>query len=436
MIEAQRPGRRIPVRWFIGLLLFASTIINYLDRQTLSLLAPYLKVSFHWSNTDYANIIIAFRIAYTIGQTACGRFIDRVGTRKGLSISVLLYSLASIFTPLARGLAGFIGFRTLLGLGESANWPGATKAVSEWFPAKERGLATAFFDSGSSIGGAIAPAVVLFIYFHWGWRPAFIVPGVLGLLWLAVWRAFYHRPEAHPLISAEELALLQADREVDLPASEQRSFKFSELLRLPQSWAVIFAKTFTDPVWFFVGDWFPIYLATKGFELRGNLFAVWVPFLAADAGNFVSGVLSDYLIRRGWSTLWARKALVIGGALGTMCLIPTIFSTNLAVITTLFGLATFSYSCFATMAMVLASDLFQPRAVATVSGLSGTGAGVGTILVMFAVGHLTDARSGAGAHAFDPIMIACGLIPAFGMALVLWLLRHNRRSSSLLRETA
>src|SRR5579863_2399014 len=196
------------LRWWIGGLLFASTVINYIDRQTLALLAPYLKQDYHWSNTDYANLLISFRIAYAIGQTVCGRLIDRVGTRRGLSMSVLCYSLISMATSLARGFYSFAAFRFLLGAGESANWPGATKAVSEWFPKRERGLAAALFDSGSSIGGAIAPFIVLWIYFRWGWRPAFAVPGVLGFVWLIAWRWLYYSPEKHPRISLSERAML------------------------------------------------------------------------------------------------------------------------------------------------------------------------------------------------------------------------------------
>ena len=177
-VVANPHKRSVPsLRWWIGGLLFASTVINYIDRQTLSLLAPFLKLEYHWTNTDYANLVIAFRVAYSIGQTVFGRFMDRVGTRRGLSISVAFYSLVSMLTPLARGLGSFASFRFLLGAGESANWPAATKAVSEWFPKHERGLATALFDSGSSVGGAISPFIVLWIYFRWGWRPAFIVPG-------------------------------------------------------------------------------------------------------------------------------------------------------------------------------------------------------------------------------------------------------------------
>src|SRR5215831_17686102 len=185
------------LRWWIGGILFASTVINYIDRQTLSVLAPYLKQDYHWTYSDYATLVIGFRIAYSLGQTLCGRFIDRVGTRRGLSISVLWYSLVSIATSLATGFRSFATFRFLLGAGESANWPGATKAVSEWFPGRERALASALFDSGSSIGGAIAPFLILPIYLRWGWRPAFVIPGLLGFIWLAVWRRWYFLPSEH-----------------------------------------------------------------------------------------------------------------------------------------------------------------------------------------------------------------------------------------------
>ena len=182
------PGTRArPIshlRWWIAAVLFASTVINYLDRQTLSVLAPYLKVQYQWSNTDYAHIVIAFRVAYSIGQTLFGRLMDRIGTRRGLTLTVAWYSIISLLTPLANGFYSFCGFRFLLGAGESANWPAATKAVSEWFPKQERGLATAFFDSGSSIGGAIAPFIVLSIYSRWGWRPAVAIPGLLGFFWI------------------------------------------------------------------------------------------------------------------------------------------------------------------------------------------------------------------------------------------------------------
>src|SRR5438477_7506462 len=206
-MDGSSQRRPIPaLRWWIGGILFASTVINYIDRQTLSVLAPYLKLQYHWTNTDYANIVIAFRVAYSIGQTAFGKVMDRIGVRRGLTLTVIGYSVISILTSLARGFYSFVGFRFLLGAGESGNWPAATKAVSEWFPKRERGLATALFDSGSSIGGAVAAWLILWIYFRWGWRPAFAIPGLLGFGWLFVWRRMYYPPESHPRISALERA--------------------------------------------------------------------------------------------------------------------------------------------------------------------------------------------------------------------------------------
>lgn len=421
-----KPTKTRSLRWWIGAMLFASTAINYMDRQTLSLLAPYLKVSHHWTNSDYANLVIAFRVAYAVGQTICGRWMDRIGTRLGITFSVLFYSIVSVLTPLANGFLSFMGFRLALGFGESANWPAATKVVSEWFPAKERALATAFFDSGSSIGGAVSPFLVLWIYFHWGWRPAFVVPGVLGFIWLLVWRKFYYPPEQHPRISSDELEVLQQEKRSDDFIGAAPKIRWRDLLRLRQTWGIIAARAFTDPVWYFVTDWFPIYLVAKGIDLRSGLIAIWIPFLAADLGNFAGGAASGYLIRRGWPLGNARKAVVVAGGCGTMLLIPTVFTQNLELITVLFAIATFSYACFSTIANVLPADLYRSNAVATVSGLSGTGSGIGTILAMKAVGYLSDARISSGGHAFDPIVIACGIIPLIGMLLVLLLVRNTR----------
>jgi len=418
--------RPIPsLRWWIGGILFASTVINYIDRQTLSILAPFLKQDYHWTNVDYANIAIAFRIAYSIGQTVCGRLMDRVGTRRGLTISVTWYSIVSVLTSLANGLSSFALFRFLLGAGESANWPGASKAVSEWFPKRERGLAAALYDSGSSVGGAVAPFLILPVYLRWGWRIAFVIPGLLGFLWLIVWRRMYHLPQDHPRISDAEREMILAETQEAQIAGKPR-LRWHDLLKLPQTWGTIISKALTDPVWFFITDWFPIYLVAKGIPLKSGLLAVWVPFLAADLGNFFGGGVSGYLIRRGWSLGAARKALVVFGGVGVLLLIPTIFTVNLYLITLLFALATFSYASFSTIANVLPTDLYYSDAVASVSGLSGTGAGIGTIIAFELIGHLSDARQTSAVHSFDPIVIAAGLIPFVGMILVLLLVRNTR----------
>jgi ACS family hexuronate transporter-like MFS transporter len=418
---SRRPIKHL--RWWIGGLLFASTVINYIDRQTLSVLGPYLKIGYHWNNEQFALIIIAFRVAYSIGQTVSGRFIDRVGTRKGLTITVIWYSIAAMLTSLAVGLRSFAVFRFLLGAGESANWPAATKAVSEWFPKRERGWAVALFDSGSSIGGAIAPLLVIGLYKYFGgWRPTFIATGTLGFLWLAAWRWLYFPPEKHPRISEDELRMILEDRQ-EQDAAEARIGPhptWKDLLKLPQTWGIIAARTMTDPIWFFITDWFAIYLVAKGINPEQGLLAFWIPFVAADLGNFFGGGLSSWLIRRGWPVLRARKAVVIFGGLGMALLIPTIFTSNLFALAGLFAISTFAYASFSTMALVLPSDLYRSESVATVSGMSGTGAGLGTIISTYLIGYVSDRYS------FEPILIAASLVPLGGMALVLLLIRDTR----------
>jgi ACS family hexuronate transporter-like MFS transporter len=425
MATARKP---IPsLRWWIGGVLFASTVINYIDRQTLSLLAPYLKLDYHWTNTDYAKIAIAFRVAYTIGQTGFGKLMDRIGTRRGLTFTVIWYSIISMLTSLAAGFYSFATFRFLLGAGESANWPAATKAVSEWFPKSERALATALFDSGSSIGGAVAPFIVWGIYFRWGWRPALIVPGTLGFLWLIAWRWLYYAPEEHSRIGESELAMIVADkRESDAPQDGKVAPRWRDLLKFQQTWGTIIARAFTDPVFFFIAEWFPIYLLAKGISLKSNWIAVGIPFIAADLGSFFAGTLSGRLIKRGWSLGAARKLPIIYGGIGMTLIIPTIFTTNIYVIAFLFSVVTFTYAGFTIMANVLPSDLFASESVASVSGLSGTGAGIGTIIAFTLIGHFSDARLSSGTHSFDPIVIAAGLLPFIGMILVLLLIRNTK----------
>jgi MFS transporter, ACS family, aldohexuronate transporter len=424
---AWRPSPIRNLRWWIGGLLFTSTVINYLDRQTLSTLAPFLKQDYKWSNTDYAYLVIAFRIAYSVGQTVFGRLMDAIGTRRGLTLSVSWYSIVSILTALANGWYSFAAFRFLLGAGESANWPAATKAVAEWFPKRERGWATALFDSGSSIGGAIAPFLIIPIYQRWGWRPAFIIPGLLGFFWLMAWRRLYHPPEKHPRVSEDERRMIVNDKREDEIGSKAESEieeggdsrpRWRDLLKLPQTWGVIIARSFTDPVWFFITDWFAIYLVAKGFKLENTLMAFWIPFVAADLGNFFGGGMSSWLISRGWSVERARKAVVIFGGIGMTLLIPAIFTSELFAIAGLFAISTFAYAAFSTMAIVLASDLYKNEAVATVSGMSGTGAGLGTILSTLLIGWVSDRYS------FEPILIAASLIPLAGAVLVLILIRN------------
>ena len=415
-------------RWWIGTLLLLSTIINYMDRQTLSVLAPYLKAEFSWSNSDFALLIIAFRVAYAVMQALSGRVIDRLGTRNGLTISVLWYSCAAALTSLATGLKSFCLFRFLLGTGEAANWPGATKAVSEWFPRQERGWAVALFDSGSSVGGAIAPFLVLSIYHAFGnWRPVFILISLLGFVWVLLWRLNYHPPQAHPRISESERRMILEDRhQSDSSDGQADSIRPSvaQLLRVPQTWGVILGRSLTDPVWFFVTDWFAIYLVSKGFKLEESLMGFWVPFLAADLGNFFGGGLSSWLIKRGWSVGRARKVVVFVCGLGMLNMAAAAFLSRFLLLVAIFAVSTFSYAAWSTMAIVLPSDLYPTHTVATVSGMSGAGAGIGTIFSTYLIGKIADRYS------FEPILMAASVIPFIATLLVLGLVRNNRYSGN------
>jgi ACS family hexuronate transporter-like MFS transporter len=361
---------------------------------------------------------------------------DRVGTRSGLTVSVAWYSSVSVLTAFASGLLSFCGFRFLLGAGEAGNWPGATKAVSEWFPRRERGWAVALFDSGSSIGAAVAPALVLFLVGHFGgWRPAFVITGLLGFAWLAVWRASYHPPETHPRLGAAERAMILADRAQE--QAEDRAAqgpaeagdagagsppRWSELLRLRQTWGVIAARGLTDPVWFMIADWFAIYLASRGYSLEQTVAGYWVPFLGSGLGNLAGGSFSGWLIERGWPVGRARRLVIAAGSLGVFALVPAAFAASYAFLLACFAVATFSYAAMSTMANSLPADLFQSRTVATVAGMAGTAAGTGTILATYATGVIADRFS------FTPILVVASFVPFAAALLVLLLVRNTPES--------
>jgi ACS family hexuronate transporter-like MFS transporter len=424
------PRRRIipHLHWWIGGLLFTSTVVNYIDRQTLSVLAPHVKAQFSWNNSDWALIVISFRVAYALMQTVSGRVLDWLGTRRGLLLTVSWYSLAAALTSLAVGLRSFMCFRFLLGCGEAANWPGATKTVSEWFPKAQRGWAVALFDSGSSVGGAVAPFLVFWTYRTFGsWRPVFLLTALLGLIWVLVWKAFYQPPETHPNLGAEERAMILGAREDEqrvearaLSSDGTRPASWRQLLVLKETWGIVLGKALTDPVWFFVTDWFAIYLVSKGFVLEKTVLGFWIPFLAADLGNFFGGGLSSHLIRRGWPVLKARKFVILICGFGMMLLIPTITVSSFAAIVSLFAISTFCYSAWSTMVLALPSDLYPSGSVASVSGLSGTGAGIGTILSTFVIGRISDKYS------FAPILVGASLVPLLATALVFLLIRSKK----------
>lgn len=410
------------LRWWIGGALFLSTVINYVDRQTLSVLAPHIKQEFHWDNSTFALLIIAFRIAYTIGQTVCGRLVDIVGLRKGLTWSVAFYSAAAVGTSLVTGLRSFCFFRFLLGAGEAANWPAATKTVAEWFPRRESGWAVALFDSGSAVGGAVAPFIVYAAYRWFGdWRPVFVLTGSLGFLWIILFRWLYHPVETHPRVYPAEREMILKERGNATGAGGKR-LPYSTLLRLPQTWGIVISKSLTDPVWFFITDWFAIYLVSRGFDPEKSLVAFWVPFLAADIGNFAAGGVSSYLIRKGWSVGRSRRLVGVICGLGMSTLAGVVWMPSLTGLVTCFGLATLAYAGFSTIVLTLPADVYPPPTVASVSGLSGTGAGIGTIAATYLTGLTADRYS------FEPVLLTASVIPLIATAALLLLVRDSHAS--------
>lgn len=409
------------LRWWIGGTLFACTIINYIDRQTLSALAPILKQEYAWTNTDFASILIAFRIAYTLMQGVGGRLLDWLGTRRGLSLTVIFYSVVAVLTATARGIAGFRFFRFLLGAGEGPNFPGAAKAVSEWFPGKERAWAVAMFDSGTSVGGAVAPFLALYAYRYFGsWRPVFIVTGCLGFIWVLWWRWLYHPPSKHPRITPEELEYIQGGQPVEEEA-QMPAAGWSRLLRYRQTWGIMMGRFLLDPYWFFISDWFAVYLSSKGFRLEQSILGFWVPFLGADLGNFFGGGLSSWWISRGWSVGKARRTVLLIFGPSMLVLVPAAFTDNYLALVLLFGYTSFAYAACSTMFLSLPADVFQSRAVASVAGLGGTTAGIGTLISTYLIGRVTDRFS------FQPVVIAASIIPCLATAIFVALVRRSAR---------
>ncbi|PYJ05900.1 MAG: MFS transporter [Verrucomicrobia bacterium] len=407
------------LRWWIGGLLFAMTVINYIDRQTINVLAPILKGENRWTNSQFALLLISFRVAYTIMQSVNGRLLDRFGTRLGLTVSVTFYSLVQMLTSTVKGLGSFCSFRFLLACGEAANNPGSTKAVSEWFPARERAWAVALFDSGSAIGAAVAPFLVLRIYRHFhDWRPVFLVTGSLGALWLLAWRIPYRPPEAHPCLSPAELEHIQLGRSTErLGEPTLPTVKWPRLLTYRQTWGILLGRFLIDPYWFFVGDWFALYLDSKGFNLEKSMLGFWAPFLAADVGNFFGGGLSSYWIKRGWPVGRARRAVLLIFGPSMLVLVAAAFTSNYALLLALFAYATFAYAACSTMFLSLPADVFHTRAVGSVSGLCGTAAGVGTLITTYLIGQITDRFS------FQPVVIAASVMPCVATMLFVTLVR-------------
>ena len=408
---APRKVRASRTRWWIVWTLFFSTVTNYISRQTFSVLAPMLAGQFHFSHSDLGRILGAFQISYAITWLLGGIFLDAVGTRIGLALAVCFWSVVNIFTGFASSVSGFAAFRFLLGVGEGLNWPGASKTVAEWFPSQERSVAVAIFDSGSSVGGALAALVIPWIALTFGWRWSFVFSGALGLVWLAMWLRIYHPLDHHPSVSPEEVAHIRAGLDSTLRFRTRGVARWLELLKSPNVWGIVLGRGLTDPIWWFYIFWLPQYLSdARGFSLKRIALFAWIPFVAADLGNFTGGFLSGYCIRRGIPVIRARMWVCAISCLPILAGIPAARVHSAYSALALICIALWGYASWSTMGLTLPSDLFPQDVVATVTGLSGFAAGLAGAAFTFAVGFLVDRFS------YGPAFLVAGLLPIVATA--------------------
>ena len=428
------------LRWWIIGLVFLATLINYIDRLTVSVLAPVITQALSLSALEYAGVSTWFLLAYTISQGLSGKLYDRVGTRRGFTISIIVWSVAAMAHSLARGLASLSFFRFVLGLGEAGNWPGAAKVTAEWFPTGERAFAMAIFNSGAAIGSIVAPPLIVWLQLRYGWQTTFIVTGTLGFFWLALWLLVYQTPDRHRWLTVSERELIldgkaerQRDGEIErrngkslessastlsvspsLSPSFPPSPKWRDLLRYKQVWALVLGRLLVDPVWWLYITWLPLFLnKVHGFDLKKIGLFAWVPYVAADAGSLLGGFTSGVLIKRGWTINRARKATIIIGAALMPAGIFAARATDPMAALALIGLVLFGFQFWINNVQTLPGDFFEDKAVASVAGLGGVGAGIGSMIFILTTGWVVDHFD------YAPILTAAGVLAPLGTVVLL-----------------
>ncbi len=410
------------LRWVIIVLVFFATLINYIDRLTISVLAPVIVTDLNLSNTEFGSVATWFLLAYTISQSLSGRLYDKIGIKKGFSVSIIVWSLAAVSHAFAVGFRSLSAFRFVLGLGEAGNWPGAAKTVAEWFPARQRALAMGIFNSGAAIGSVVAPPLIVGIATYFGhWQETFVVTGLLGFVWLVVWWLVYDSPDKHKWLTKEELDVIREDEPENVETLHavqitEAPIGWLKLLTYRQTWAIVLARFLVDPVWWLYITWLPLFLhQVHGFDLKQIGLFAWVPYVAADAGSLFGGWLSGHLISRGWSVNTARKSVIAFAA----CLMPAgilaAFTPDAMLCLLLIGIVLFGFQVWINNVQTLPSDLFSSKAVGSVAGLGGTGAGIGSMIFIFTTGWVVDHFS------YVPILVTAGILAPVG-TLVLFAL--------------
>jgi ACS family hexuronate transporter-like MFS transporter len=404
---------QIPFRWRIVALLFFLSAINYLDRQTLSVLSTTLREKLAFTTVEYSYIVTAFLVAYSIGYLFCGTIIDRLGVRLAVILALSAWSLAGMGHALATSWMALLVWRFALGLGESFTSPCGVKALAEWAPKRERGLSTAIFSNGNIFGAIIAPPLVSFIALRWGWQSAFLITGAIGFVYLAVWWVLYDSPEKQPKLSAAELAYIEAERSAP-PAAGAGKISFFTALKHPAVLGFFIARLLTDSLSFFFTFWLPEYLQTaRGFSLAMIGLVGWIPFLASDIGGPGGGALSDWLVRRGWQPAEARRRLMLIAACLMPCSLIAVHASSAWVALALIGVILAAQSCWMVNLLTLVSESFPREHVGTYLSLSALGGSIGGILSTLAAGKIIH-------HAgYVPVFTTLGFlhITAFGIVI-------------------
>ena len=409
----------VKFRWVVVTLLFFATAINYLDRQVIGLLKDALTTDLNWSEQDYSKIVMAFTIAYAIGLFLFGRTIDTIGTKSGFKISVIIWSIAATGHGFVKSTLGFGVMRTVLGLGESGNFPAAIKAVAEWFPKKERAFATGVFNSGTNIAAVLGPFLVMWMYSNYGWRQAFFGTGAIGFAWLLFWQVYYDIPERKRNLSKTELEYIHSD---GLASADATKSNLLSLLSRRETWAYAAGKFFSDPIWWFYLFWIPSYFnSTYHIDLKSSWIYVSVIYLVASFGSIGGGYLSGWLIRRGWPVNLARKRVMLIYA----CLVLPIafiqFAHDAWSGVGLISLAAAAHQAWSANIFTTTSDQFQKSDVSSIVGIGGLLGSLGSILFPFGIGILLDHFKALGNInvAYNIIFIICGFSYVFA-----WVLMH------------
>lgn len=386
--------KKTNVRWIVVGLLFFATTINYIDRQVIGLLKPYIQDDLHWSETDYGYIVTAFQIAYAIGMLACGRLLDKVGSKLGYSIAIIVWSLGAVLHAAVRSVMGFGVARAVLGLGEAGNFPAAVKTIAEWFPKKDRAFATGLFNSGSTIGAIIAPIIVVGITLQWGWRWAFIITGLLGFIWVIAWWLVYKSPHENPKVNAAELAYIQSDEEKEDEEAEQaqeNKVTWKRLFQFKQTYAIVFSRFVTDWVWWFFLFWTPDFLnKTHGVDLKATVLPLIIIYFMSSIGGIYGGAVSSRFIKAGKSIDFARKTTILIFALLVLPLNAVPYIHNIWIVVLIIGLATSTHQAWASNIFTIVSDVYPKHVVASMTGISSVGGAIGGALASSFVGFILE----------------------------------------------